>query len=503
MRVVIVGAGLGGLSAACHLCRWAAQHSHSVTVLEQAGIPGGRAGRLSLDGYLIDPGPVVLTMPEYLRDTFSAAGTAMEDHLLVRPLDPMYRAVYADGSVIYVRHGREAMTEEIRRVCGTKEADQFGRFCNWLTDLYRTEVPNFVDRNFDSPVELFWPPGPGLRLLRLGGLSRLHRLVSRYFRDERLQRIFSFQALYAGLSPFSALGAYAVITYMDSINGVFTTDGGMHAVALALAAAAEAEGVEIRYGTSVTEVTRRNSAVSGVRLADGSTIDADVVVINADLPVAYERLLPGLPPPRSLRNAEFSPSCILWLAGARGPLPEGAAHHNIHFGQQWRESFDALLRDGVAMPDPSILVTVPTVSDPSLAPTDGAHVVYALEPVPNLKTARGPFPTAAQLRDRVKALGYPSDVDVEAFLDPREWERQGMAAGTPFALSHRFSQTGPFRPANVDRRVPGLVFVGSSTVPGVGVPMVILSGRLAAARVRDMTWPATSLLRAGRRGKHR
>jgi phytoene desaturase len=178
----------------------------------------------------------------------------------------------------------------------------------------------------------------------------------------------------------------------------------------------------------------------------------------------------------------------VWHAGVRGDLPPEAAHHNIHFGHEWAGSFRALLDDGTCMPDPSILVSVPTVSDPGAAP-EGAHTLYVLEPVPNLdgqvdwRRERGR--RRADLESRVAALGYPVDVETEALWDPTDWEREGMARGTPFALSHRFFQSGPFRPANLERRAPGVVFTGSGTVPGVGVPMVLLSGRLAAERVRE------------------
>ena len=189
------------------------------------------------------------------------------------------------------------------------------------------------------------------------------------------------------------------------------------------------------------------------------------------------------------RKGHYSPSCAVWLAGVKGDLPEGAAHHNVHFGTQWAESFEALLDRGILMPDPSILVSSPSVSDPSLAP-EGRQSLYVLEPTPNLEgrvdwgSQRERF--KADLVARVGALGYPTEVDVERFTDPADWERQGMSRGTPFALAHNFFQTGPFRPNNVDKRAPGVVFVGSGTVPGVGVPMVLLSGRLAAERVDEL-----------------
>jgi phytoene desaturase len=381
------------------------------------------------------------------------------------------------------------MADEIRTVSGPADAAAFERFCTWLTELYRIEMRGFVDRNYDSPLDLVRPLGPALALLRSGALGRLGPAVSRRFSDERLRRLFSFQALYAGLPPQQALAVYAVITYMDVVAGVSFPEGGMHAIPAALAAAAEKAGAQLRFGAPVARIELERDdggPVRGVRLRSGELVAADAVVCNLDLGPAYRNLLPGLRAPRAVRRGHYSPSAVVWHAGVRGAPPAEAAHHNIHFGDAWGQAFRALFRDGRRMPDPSLLVTVPTVSDPALAPP-GRMLLSVLEPVPNLDGRVDWSAERRRLGDelaaRADALGYPTDAEVEALYDPRDWARLGMERGTPFALSHRFLQSGPFRPNNVDPRAPGLFFTGSTTVPGVGVPMVLLSGRLAAERV--------------------
>jgi phytoene desaturase len=218
-------------------------------------------------------------------------------------------------------------------------------------------------------------------------------------------------------------------------------------------------------------------------------VPADAVIANPDLPVAYRTLLPGTPMPLMARRGSYSPSAVVWHVGVRGDLPAGTEHHNIHFGQDWDGAFRAILRDGVRMPDPSLLVSVPSLHEPTMAP-EGAHALYVLEPTPNLDGTVDWTRERSRARDDLFAhldrLGYPTAIEVEELVDPLDWEAQGMERGTPFALSHRFRQTGPFRPGNLEKRAPGLVFAGSGTIPGVGVPMVLVSGMLAAQRVEAM-----------------
>ncbi len=482
--VVVVGAGLGGLSAALHL----AGAGRSVTVVERAAVPGGRAGLLRDHGYLFDTGPTVLTMPELVQAPLAAVGEDLGDWLTLHRLDPAYRARFADGTSIDVRADVSAMYDEIAQTCGAADAEGYRDFVAYLRRLYALEMPHFIDRNLDHPLQLL-----GLPLLRLvagGGFRRLATKVGQFFSDERLRRLFSFQAMYAGLAPAQALAIYSVITYMDSVAGVYFPEGGMHAVPRALAGAAAAHGVRLRYNTDVSRIEVSGGRARAVITRDGERIPADVVVVNADLPVAMRDLLPPGYTPRAVRRLRYSPSAVVLHVGSAAAY-EDMAHHTIEFGRAWEQTFDQIIEQGEVMSDPSFLLTAPTVTDSSLAPS-GRHTYYALFPAPNLVTGRGI--DWARDRDRYRNHivdtiedrgygGFRDGIECQHVVTPLDWRAQGIAAGAPFAASHRFTQTGPFRPATLDRRVENLVYTGSNTQPGVGVPMVLVSGRLAAQRV--------------------
>lgn len=481
--VVVVGAGLAGLSAAAQLIA----DGHRVVVVEAEELPGGRNGVFTASGFTFDTGPTVLTLPHLLDRSFARLGRERAELLPLRRLDPAYRALYADGSELLVRTGVSAQVAELRRRGMDRDAAAFPGFVRWLEELNQTEVPHFIERNFDSPLDLLARPDAAARLIRLGGFGRLERAVRRQLRDPRLVQLFTFQAMYAGLAPSQALAIYAVITYMDCVSGVYFPEGGMRAVPAALATALAEAGAEFRYGTTVEKVLRASSGrVTGV-VAGGEPVAADAVVITLDLPTAYARLLPELSPPRVLARAQYSPSAVVWHVGVRG-RPDGASHHNIHFGRAWDESFDQLIKRKELMSDPSRLVTVPSLDAPEMAPA-GHSVLYVLEPVPHLGAAIDWRQERGPMRERLAGFlaekGYPDDIVVERMVTPLEWAEQGMAMGTPFSLAHTFGQTGPFRPANREPRAPGVFFAGSGTTPGVGVPMVLISGELAAQRVND------------------
>jgi phytoene desaturase len=327
-RVVVVGAGLGGLSAALRL----AGAGRQVTVIERESVPGGRAGVLEVDGYRFDTGPTVLTMPELITDALACVGEKLDDWLDLRRVEPAYRARFADGSRLDVISDVDAMAEQITELIGSRDAAGYRRFADFAQRLYTLERRDFIDRNLDSPLDLVRPSLA--RLVALGGFRRLAPKVNSFFTDERLRRIFTFQSMYAGRSPYDALAIYAVIAYMDCVAGVWFPAGGMHRLPLALAAAAEKHGVEIRYDSTVSRVEMTGSRAVAVQTADGDRIAADAVVLNPDLAAAWE-LLPANSEPQRLARLQYSPSCALLLAGSSLPTDD-MAHHTIHYGQAWR-----------------------------------------------------------------------------------------------------------------------------------------------------------------------
>ncbi len=471
----MVGAGLAGLSAALHL-RGAGVE---VTVIEQQPTAGGRCPDVTSDGYRLDLGPTVLTETDQLAAVFAAVGESMDDHVQLRDLDPAYVAHFPDGSALPMHTDPRVMHDAVAHFAGERDAAGYDRFVRHVQRLYDVEFPHFIDRNLDGVHSLLRPAL--LRLATLRGLGRMDRLIASFFQDERLRQAFSFQALYVGVPPHRARGMFAVISAMDLVHGVTYPVGGMYAIVQALVDVATAHGIELHLDQQVHTV---RSTSTGYQVAtDVDSYPADAVVLTCEPDCAASLLADPAPIGTA---GEPSPSCVLLAAGVPGGLP-GDGHHHLHFGADLRGALDDLT-DGRPMRDPSFLVSVPSRTDPSMAPP-GGDVLYALFPAPALHGAgaaldwpslRGAY--RDHMLRRLTAAGYPVDDLVgEHLLTPQDWQERGMPWGTPFSIAHTFGQSGPFRQPNL--LAPRLALAGSGTTPGVGVPMVLISGRLAAERV--------------------
>ncbi|AHH17144.1 phytoene dehydrogenase [Nocardia nova SH22a] len=493
-RVVVVGAGLSGLAAALHLTG----AGRSVTLLERADHPGGRVGYYRGPDYEIDSGATVLTLPGLVSEALAAVGSdAAACDLRIRPVDPSYRARFADGTIIGVHADPEVMAAEVRRTCGADEAGRYLELRRWLARIYAAAYGEFMDTNFDSPLDMVRIPAKraALRdLVRLGAFGRLGPRVRRVLRDPKLARLFTFQALYAGTAPAQALAVYGAIPHMDTSLGVYFPVGGMRAVTAALAAAFTRAGGRLELNCEVAGIEYRDGRARSVRAADGREFDCDAVVLTADLGSLDRFGIHRRRPLRASPSAVVAHGTVPAEVAARWPVQ---AHHTIDFGQEWDRTFRELAARrgrGRLMSDPSLLLTRPALSDPGqfVERATGTHEPLSLlAPCPNLRAAPLDWPRLgpAYLRELLNVLeargyrGIAEHFTVDYLDTPRTWHDRGMIAGSPFSAAHLFRQTGPFRTRNLGRFPANVVLAGCGTTPGVGVPTALLSGKLAAERV--------------------
>jgi phytoene desaturase len=490
-KAVVVGAGVGGLAAAARLAR----RGFDVQLFEKTEGPGGRCNQLRVDGFTWDIGPTIVLMPEVFEETFAALGRRLEDYLTLLRCEPNYRLHFRDGSAITFTSELCTMGRELERF----EPGCFQRYLAFLSrgrEQYRTCLEHLVGRNYAGLADYF-SPRMLARILKVRAHRRMYADVSRFFQDERLRAAMTFQTMYLGVSPFASPAVYGLLPFTELGLGIWFPKGGLYAIPLALERVAREEGVRLHYGAPVERILTQGARATGVRLANGRAVMADVVLCNADLPYAYERLLEGAPTslPRKERLRYTSSGYMLYL-GLRRRYP-GLHHHNVVFGRDYRGSFDDLFERFRVPEDPSFYVNVPTRTDASLAP-EGQDSVYILVPVPRQHPGldwrvEGPRVRAKVLR-RLAELGYPElerDILVERVFTPDDWAASyNLMHGSAFGLAQNFLQIGPFRPSNQDARVKNLFFVGASTRPGTGLPTVLISARLVVERI--LKWARAS-----------
>ncbi|HZU14000.1 MAG TPA: phytoene desaturase family protein [Chloroflexota bacterium] len=478
-ETIVIGGGLGGLAASIRL-RLAGRR---VRLLEKNGRLGGRCNRLELDGFTFDTGPTLLLMRDVLDDLFACAGRRLEDYLDLVRLDPNYVIHFGDGSTLEISGDLDATAKQMDAL----ETGAGERFRHYLADAgrnYRISRERFVERNFCHWHEFFTPVN--LRyLLATHALRSLARHVGRFFEDERLRLALSFQTMYLGLSPDDAPSIYSLLPYTEIAEGIWYPRGGMYRIVTALARLAGELGVEIETGAEVREVSRVERRVTDVRTADRS-YPADLVVCNADLPWASRALFDI---PRRRRLNPGSSAFLLYLGlDRRYPC---LRHHNVYLSPDPAANFDAIFHRHSVPRDPSFYVCAPTGTDPSTAPP-GGEALYVLVPVPATSPAIDWSSDASPLREHVldrlerDLPGLCSHIVCERAYTPTDFEHDyHISRGSAFGLSHALHQVGYFRPSNRALGYDNLYFVGASTVPGGGIPMVIIGSRLVAERIAE------------------
>ena len=487
-RIVVIGAGVGGLTAAARL----AHAGFRVTVLEKNGGVGGRLDRVRRDGYSWDTGPTLLLMTDVYREFFRALGRDLNDYLRLRRLDPNYRVQFGDGSTLELTSNLPRLIENVEEI-EPGAGKGLLRFLADAGEKYRIGRHGFVERGFEQARD-FFAPGSLLKLARSGAASNYWRHTGRYFRDERLRQAFSFQTIYLGISPYHAPAIYTLLPYAELVeDGLWFPEGGMYALAEALRRSAEHEGVEIRTGVAVTEICAQDGHVRGVE-TDTGDVAADIVLANADLPYVYRHLIADAEardlPARKVDALEYTCSTYMLYIGARRRWPR-LLHHNFFLSTDYRDTLDDIFTRRTLPHDPAFYLCAASESAPSYAPAGGTSLMV-LVPVPAQSRAIDWRRDGAGFRDRVLDLlerraglgGLRAATEVCWERTPPDWQAAyNLHRGAAFGLAHGLFQVGWFRPDNRARRLPNLYFVGASTRPGTGVPLVMIGARLVAERI--------------------
>ncbi|HET7600055.1 MAG TPA: phytoene desaturase family protein [Gemmatimonadales bacterium] len=484
---IVVGAGIGGLATAIRLAR----HGIEVTLLERHDAPGGRAGVWRSEEFTFDTGPSLVMMTECWHRLFRDAGRRLEDYLTLVQLDPCYRIHFPDGTT----HDRCSDVERLAESFEAIEPGSAPRLGGFLAASGRMYADGlaFIGRNLYRPADMLRGSGLGM-LGRHGALGDLRRLVGRYFKDERLRQSLSFQTLYLGLSPYEALAVYSLLPYVEIAGGIHYPMGGMHRLAAALERLATELGVRVRYGAEVARIEHRGDAATGVLLAGGERFAGDIVVSNADLPYTYARLLGE--PYRGIERKRFSCSVVLLCLGVGRTYPH-LLHHNFVVGRDLRAACEDLFVHHRMPEDPPLYVVATTRTDPGQAPP-GCENVFALVLAPSQPRDRsrwidwsiaGPRVEARALERMETTLGMTDlrrHIVTRSLVTPQTFlERYGNLRGEAFGLAHNLRQIGWFRPHNRHRRLRNLYFVGQSTHPGCGLPMVLISAECVVERALD------------------
>lgn len=485
MRVLVVGAGIGGLVAAVKL----AQAGLDVTVLEQCGTSGGKMREVRIEGAAIDVGPTVLTMRWVFDELFERCGTSLETFVGLEPLEVLARHTWSSGDQLDLFRDFERTVEAIGVFAGAREALGYRRFSCRAQQIYETLAEPFMGRACPGPLTL--ARGVGLRKLpdlwRIAPFTTLHDALCSYFRDPRLIQLFGRYATYCGSSPYLAPATLMLIAHVERL-GVWAVKGGMHGLANALQKLGEAHGVSYRYEAQVRNIDISASQVGGVTLADGESIPTDAVVLNADAAALGDGCFGAAAAQAASRvnQKERSLSALTWASVATA-LGSTLAHHNVFFSDDYRREFDQLFGERQVPHEPTVYLCAQDRGNLA-PPTDPSRErLFFLINAPATGDSRSVNAQEFALcQDQIPRILKRYGLSISGLTSeyhqatPREFNR--LFPGTGGALyglaSHGW--TSSFRRPGARTKIRGLYLTGGSTHPGPGVPMAALSGKIAA-----------------------
>lgn len=491
-RAIVIGAGLGGLAAAMRL----GAKGYRVTVIDKLDVPGGRGSAIWQDGHRFDLGPTIVTVPQLYRELWAACGRDFDADVTLKSLDPFYEIRWPDGTKFVAQQDTGKLRAEVAKLA-PQDVPGFDRFLEDSADRYWFGFEDLGRRSMHQLWEL-------IKVLPTFALLRADRSVyghaARRVKDEKLRMALSFHPLFIGGDPLHVTSMYILVAYLEKEFGVHYAMGGLAGMARAMADVIEDQGGTLLMETEVDEIVLRDGAVTGVRLASGLEMGADVVVSNADAGHTYDTLLRNHKRRRwtskRLARTRYSMSLFVWYFGTKGTRNEwrDVGHHTILNGPRYTGLLRDIFMKGKLCDDMSLYVHRPSVTDPSVAP-EGDDSFYVLSPVPHLGHDNGVDWAAEEPRYKAKMLKVLEDqllpglayrISTEVVFTPETFrDRYLSPLGAGFSIEPRILQSAWFRPHNVSEEAKGLYLVGAGTHPGAGVPGVISSAEVLSTLVPD------------------
>lgn len=489
-EVIVIGAGMGGLSSAIML-----QHAgFQVSIYEQNNIPGGKMARIQKDGFSFDVGPTIVMMPELYEEVFTLVGKDPADYIELIKLDPLYD-VYFDQPEGMRHYTVNSELDEFMKTVESRGEESAKGFLHYLADMYdryQIAMKDFIRRPFRYPSD-FYNPYMIKQALKLKTFDTASNMMARYIPDKDLQQMLAFQTLYIGVSPKNGPSLYNIIPMIELLYGVYFVKGGMHQMARAMAKLFTDLGGEIHYNQKVSEIVIEDQQVEGI-IANGEFIPSQYVISNVDFPTTITSLVKdekarGKYTPEKVDNMDYSCSCLVFYWGVEGE-DRPVETHNFIIGEDLDRNLDQIF-SGELIDEPSVYLHVPTKTDPSLAP-EGHHGFYVLLPVPALDVSEVDYNRpevieyyrrkALKLITKIEGLEDVAESIVsESVVTPEDFKALfGAYNGSTFGLQPTLLQSNHFRPQSKSLSCEGLYFTGSSTHPGAGVPTAIEGGRICA-----------------------
>lgn len=498
-HAIVIGSGFGGLAAAVRL----GARGYRVTVLERRDQPGGRAYVYRQDGFTFDGGPTVITAPFLFEELWALCGRRLADDVDLRPVSPFYRIRFHDGQVFDYTGDAEHMRAEISRFAPA-DLPGYERLMEMSRKIFEVGFERLSYEPFSSWTDMarIVPD-----MVKLQSYRTVWGLVSRHVRDDRLRQVLSFHPLLVGGNPFETTSIYALICWLERKWGVWFPMGGTGELVEGLVKLVQGQGGTIRLSTEVSVIDVEQGRATGVTLADGTRLRADVVVSNADSAFTYKHLLPAEHRKRwtdaKVDRARYSMSLFVWYFGTDRTYHD-VAHHTILLGPRYKGLLDDIFRHKKLAEDFSLYLHRPTATDPSLAPA-GHDGFYVLSPVPHLDADVDWDEHREAYRRKIEAFlertvlpGLSRHVVTSHVLDPQGFRDELLSVkGAAFGMEPVLLQSAYFRPHNQSEEVAGLYLVGAGTHPGAGVP-----GVLSSAKVLDRVIPDAAALRREAQAEH-